>query len=242
MAGFRQHISVSGGIGVATGLTATMGFGFTPVQGMLVGYLTTLGGMLPDLDSSSGRPIRELFGVTAALVPMAFADELKKLGGNTETVLLLAVVSYLTIRFGGAWLLSKLAVHRGMFHSVPAMLIAAEVVFLTYRSESNTVRLLMAVGIALGFLSHLILDEIYAVQWNGLKIELNQFAGSAVKLFGKSLPANALTWLLLIGLTWFSFGSAGLIDEPPVPTGEDLREVLQDFSDVNQVSDRPSSI
>ena len=226
MAGFKQHISVSGGIGVATGLTATVGLGFTPVQGMLVGYLTTLGGMLPDLDSSSGRPIRELFGVTAALVPMAFADELRRLGGDMETVLLLAVVSYLSIRFGGAWLLSKLAVHRVMFHSVPAMMIAAEVVFLTYHSDSNTVRLLMAVGIALGFLSHLILDEIYAVQWNGLKLELNQFAGSAVKFFGKSFSANAFTWLTLAGLTWYSFGAAGIVDEPPLPTHDEIRQIL----------------
>ena len=240
MAGFKTHISVSGGIGVATGLTATVGLGFTPVQGMLVGYLTTLGGMLPDLDSSSGRPIRELFGVTAALVPMAFADELKLLGGNTETVLLLAVVSYLTIRFGGAWLLSRLSVHRGMFHSVPAMLIAAEVVFLTYHSDSNTVRLLMAVGIAIGFLSHLILDKLYAIQWNGLKLELNQFAGSAVKFFGKSFATNAVTWLMLIVLTWCSFGVAGLVEEPPLPTRDEIRQLLQDSS-ANQKSAQKSA-
>ena len=153
---------------------------------------------------------------------------MKKLGGNTETVLLLAVISYLVIRFGGAWLLSKLSVHRGMFHSVPAMLIAAEVVFLTYRSDSNTVRLLMAVGIALGFLSHLILDEIYAVQWNGLKLELNQFAGSAVKFFGKSFAANAVTWLMLIGLTWYSFGVAGIVEEPPLPTQDEIRQILHE--------------
>ena len=91
----------------------------------------------------------------------------------------------------------------------------------------------MAVGIALGFLSHLILDEIYAVQWNGLKLELNQFAGSAMKFFGKSFSANAVTWLLLIGLTWFSFGAAGLVDEPPVPTSDEIRQVLRDVPGVN---------
>jgi len=35
------------------------------------------------------------------------------------------------------------------------MLIAAEVVFLIFHSDSHTVRLLISVGIALGFLSHL---------------------------------------------------------------------------------------
>ena len=35
---------------------------------------------------------------------------------------------------------------------------------------------------------------------------VNQFAGSAVKFFGKSFATNAVTWLMLIVLTWCSFG------------------------------------
>jgi hypothetical protein len=74
----------------------------------------------------------------------------------------------------------------------------------------------------------LILDEIYAVQWNGLKVELNQFAGSAVKLFGKSFAANAFTWLTLAGLTWYSFGVAGIVEEPPeLPSADQVRTALE---------------
>jgi membrane-bound metal-dependent hydrolase YbcI (DUF457 family) len=46
----------------------------------------------------------------------------------------------------------KLTVHRGMFHSIPALIIAAEVTFLAYHSDDIKVRMLMAIGTGLGFL------------------------------------------------------------------------------------------
>ncbi|MFO0999054.1 MAG: metal-dependent hydrolase [Planctomycetaceae bacterium] len=52
-------------------------------------------------------------------------------------------------------------VHRGMFHSIPALIIASEVTFLAYHSSDMKVRILMAIGTGLGFLSHLVLDEMY---------------------------------------------------------------------------------
>ena len=55
------------------------------------------------------------------------------------------------------------------------------------------------------------------VQWNGFKLELNEFSGNAVKLFGKRFSANVFTWLTLAGLTWYSFGDAGIVDESPLP-------------------------
>ena len=54
MAGYREHISVSGLLGVTVGVGATYGFGFTPIQGAIAGCLTGVAGMLPDLDSASG--------------------------------------------------------------------------------------------------------------------------------------------------------------------------------------------
>ena len=226
MAGFQQHVSLSSGLGVATAVTATMGLGFTRSQGILAGYLTAIGGMLPDLDSEPGRPVRELSSLTAAIVPLLMLNHLREWCTEFDTALMLAAGMYLVIRFMGGWLLGKFTVHRGMFHSIPALFIAAELVFLSWKSESISVRLLMGCGIAIGFLSHLVLDEIYSVQWNGLMVELNQAAGSAVKFFSKNLFATAFTWLLLAGLSWLSYASViGL--EDPVPSPEAIREALQ---------------
>ena len=49
----------------------------------------------------------------------------------------------------------------------------------------------------IGFLSHLILDEIYSVDFMGARLRLNKYAGSALKLVSKSWPATVTTYLLL---------------------------------------------
>jgi hypothetical protein len=214
MAGYREHISVSGLCGVCYGVGTAYAFGFTPVQGALAGCLTWVAGMLPDLDSDTGKPIREVFSLVAAMAPLVLMRRLEEwCGGNLEAAVLAAIGLYAAIRYGAAAVLSKISVHRGMFHSIPAMLIAAELVFLAYRSDSMAVKLLMAGGVALGFLSHLVLDELYSVQWSGLRLRLNKAAGSAFKLLGRSYVPNVFTWTVLMFLTYLSLVDAGLIRE-----------------------------
>ena len=142
MAGYRTHISVSGALGVGYGIAGTALFGFTAVEGILAGVLTWFSGMLPDLDSASGRPVREVSSLLAAFAPFAMMGHLMQLGHNNyEVVTLMAVVLYVTIRYGGASILNRFSVHRGMFHSIPAMLIAAEIAFLAFRGSSVGVKL-----------------------------------------------------------------------------------------------------
>lgn len=209
MAAYREHLTTSCvlGIGVASGAIA---LGFTPVQGVLAGTITGIGGILPDLDSESGRPVREIFGVTAALAPLVMMRRLLEWGGNTDGAMLLAVLLYVSVRYGGATLLGLFAVHRGMYHSIPAMLIAGELAFLGYKSDQITMKLLMAGGIMVGFFSHLLLDEIYAVEWRGIRVKLNKFAGSAIKLTGKSWPANIFAYGLLFMLSYTVWIDGGL--------------------------------
>lgn len=214
MAGYRQHISFSGILGVAYGATAVYVLGFSPVQGVLAGVLTWMAGMLPDLDSQSGKPVREVFSLLGAIAPLTMMGHLQRWGGNAEGAMMLAVLLYLAVRYGGAYLIGKLAVHRGMFHSIPALFIAAELAYLAYESDSMAVRLLMAGGVGLGFLSHLVLDEIYAVESTGIRLRLNKAAGSAMKLFGKNFLPNVVTYSLLCVLTYAMFVDLGLLEDP----------------------------
>lgn len=214
MAGYREHISVSGLLGVGYGAAATFALGFSPVQGTLAGVLTWVAGMLPDLDSESGKPIREISSLLAAIVPLAMMGRLLEWGGDPEGAMLVAVGVYAGIRYGGSYLLRKLSVHRGMFHSIPALLIAAEATFLAYKSDAMPVKLLMAGGVGLGFFSHLLLDELYAVEWTGIRLRLNKFAGSALKLVGKSFVPNVVTYALLMVLTYAALVDAGLLEGP----------------------------
>lgn len=226
MAAYREHLSVSSLLGIGVGAGAYFALGFTPIQGALVGWLTALGGMLPDLDSQTGRPVREMFGLVAAIAPLALVGRVIGWLGldasSIEMTMLLIVVMYLTIKYGGQMLIGAVAVHRGMFHSLPAMLIAAEITYLVYPHESARVKLLMGGGVAIGFFSHLLLDEMYSVQWSGVRIKVKKSAGTAIKMFGKLFVPNVITYSLLLVLSWSVLVDVGIIrptdPEPLFPT------------------------
>ncbi len=219
MANFRGHITTSGLLGVGYGVGSAALCGFTPMQGALAGCLTAVGGLLPDLDLENSTPSRELFALTAAVAPLVLMPRLIQWGGSFEAAMFFSVVIYLIVRYCGATIVGKLTVHRGMFHSIPAMFIVAELVFLGYRSDEMSVRLLMGGGVTIGFLSHLILDEVCSVQFSGLRIKLAKSAGSALKMVGKSMVANLVTYVLLCTLTYGVLIEGGWLQAPEIKKG-----------------------
>ena len=215
MAGFREHITVSAMLGIAYGGGMSVLGPLNFVQGALAGWLTAIGGMLPDLDSPTSRPVRELFGLVAGLLPLLIAGRLLRwlnIPAGPETVMLTIVIMYLAIRYGGSDMVKKLAKHRGMFHSIPAVLIAGQLVYLTYPSDLERTKLLMAAGIALGVLSHLVLDEIYSVDVSGGRLRLKKSSGTALKWSGEAFTPNVVTYCLLMLLSYVTLAQAGWID------------------------------
>ncbi len=199
MASYRGHLAFSTALGAAYGAGAIWQFRMDWAPAVLGGGLTALGGLLPDLDSDSGVPVRELFGLAAALAPVLLLGRLEAQGLSIDQLLVVLSGIYLLIRYGAAAVFKKLTVHRGMFHSVPAMLIAGLLVFLAYH-EKFTVRLCLAGGVMLGFLSHLVLDELCSVDLSGAKLHLNKYAGSALKFGSPSWSATLATYAVLFGL------------------------------------------
>lgn len=207
MAGFRTHITVSTACGVASGVTAAIPLHHPPATAFLVGTLTAVGGMLHDLDSDSGRPVRELTALAAAVVPMLFYNRLIVTGLTHEGVLAVLVAGYLVIRYGVRHLFKHVTVHRGMFHSIPGMLICGLGVYLAYDcpAAQQSTRYVLAAGVMLGFLSHLILDEIWSVGFDGLAITLKSSAGSAFKFFSSSVWATAVCYGILGALGYLAY-------------------------------------
>ena len=207
MAGFKTHVSVSGLLGAAVGAYGAWQWQLDWGPCCLAAVLTTLGGMLPDLDSDSGKPIRELFGLAAAVVPILLLHRLRRLEFSHDQMLAILIGVYVLIRYGLAEYFKRMTVHRGMFHSIPALGITGLIVFLLYDHDDARVRWYLAGGAMLGFLSHLVLDELYAVDLRGFVPRLNNFAGSALKLFSPSWSANVFTYAILIvlgGIAWNS--------------------------------------
>jgi membrane-bound metal-dependent hydrolase YbcI (DUF457 family) len=231
MAGYREHITVSGILGVGWGCAAFLLGGFSLMQSIIAGVLTWVSGMLPDLDAEGGRPIRELTGLTSAFAPLLVVQHAHSLGMADDHVLFAGILVWALVRYGGSFLLAKLTVHRGMFHSIPAMLIAAELMFLVYPSQELRVRLLMGLGVGIGFLSHLLLDEVYSVQWDGARVRLAKSAGSALKIFGEDPLPNGIAMGLLLALTWAVLLKLEVIRDPariPAPEMYDMTGELPD--------------
>ncbi|SFJ32244.1 metal-dependent hydrolase [Planctomicrobium piriforme] len=221
MAAFREHITVSGMLGVGYGVAAMTLLGYSPAEAAVGGVLAGIGGMLPDLDIPTGRPGQEIFALTGSVAPLVLVGHIlkwSKLPANTEVMILLMLGMYVTIRYGAAWLIDKISVHRGMFHSIPAMLIAAEAIYLIYPNPNVTVKLLMACGVALGFFSHLLLDEVYSVGWSGPLPSLKKSFGTAIKLAGPTLGPTVVTYGLLAALTFVIGEQTGIIG-PPIEPG-----------------------
>jgi hypothetical protein len=222
MANFREHVTVSGLLGLGYGAGATLALGFTPVQGLLAGCLTGVGGMLPDLDSPKARPVQELFGVVAAVAPLLLVNrvmQVLQLASDPETVMALIVCMYPLIKYGGALLIDLLSVHRGMFHSIPAMIISGEVVYLAHPNSQVSARLLMAGGVCVGFLSHLLLDELYSVHLKDKRLQLKRSSGTALKLSGDKFAPNVLAYTLLATLTYAVLYDGGYLDQQPARRG-----------------------
>lgn len=201
MAGFKTHITVSSAMGVAYAGVAAGVYNVPIPTCILAGGLCGVSGMLPDLDSGPGKPLRESLAFAAAVVPMMMFDRARHMGLSPETMALAGGAIYLTIRFGIGWALRKYTVHRGMFHSIPAAIIATEIAFLVCASNSAAMRFYKAGAVFLGFMSHLILDEIWSVQMKGGRVQLKSSFGSAVKFVGKGVWPNVSTYGKLAILT-----------------------------------------
>lgn len=205
MASYRGHLMLAAPLGAAYGALALTRPDADWGTVILAASLTSVGGLMPDLDSDSGVPVRELFGMLAALTAVFLFQPLRETGYTIEQTLGMLIVAYFVVRYGVSRVFNYLTVHRGMFHSVPAMIISGMLIYLTYPSTDYHLKLYFAGGMMLGFLSHLVLDEIYAIDFNGLRIKTNQFAGTALKFTSPSWMATLVTYFILFGLGYLMF-------------------------------------
>jgi membrane-bound metal-dependent hydrolase YbcI (DUF457 family) len=231
MADFKTHIGTSCTLGA--GYAALGAYYGLPIEAALVaGGLCGLGGMLPDIDSDSGVPVRETMGFAAAVTPMLLVDRFQHLGLNYEQMVLAGGLSYLFVRFGIARLLMHYTVHRGMFHSIPALLIFSGVAFLLCGYGNLHLRYFKAGGVFLGAFSHLALDEIYSVQWTSGRWRFKSSFGTALKLWGDSAWGNFSVYSKLVIVAVLILSEPMIMEQygqlsPLVVNTEALREKLR---------------
>ena len=163
--------------------------------------------VLPDIDHDEAIPIREVFGILAALVPGMALPWLTRNYFDTETAICFFAAAYCGIRFVVAPIFKRFTVHRGIFHSIPFILLAGEAVALGLVGLGPRERVIIGASVVLGALTHLVLDEVFAVNFLGMKMKKS--FGTAIKLWAPSLPATLVCYAALVVLSWQLWSRVG---------------------------------
>ncbi len=204
MADFKSHITGSTLVGVAYGYWGVTSQGMSLESGILAGGLCSVSGMLPDLDSDSGVPLRETSMFIAAVLPMLMIHRFRDLGLSHEAMALAAMLVYIAIRFVAVEFFKRYTVHRGMWHSLPAAASAGLLAYLVMPCQDESVRVYKSLAVVVGFTVHLTMDEIWSID-TSRGFRLKKSFGTALKFFSKSTLANISVYgklFLLIYLAW----------------------------------------
>ena len=202
MGNYRQHLTFASGLGVLYAGAAYALGGVHWIYGSVAALLTSISGLLPDIDSQTGVEMKTFTGVLGVLAATAVWKGLDQLEPPTafELHLWAMVATYLVVRYGIRGIVGRLAVHRGMSHSFPTAAIWGSLAYLYYPSNEHSLRVMMAAGVILGFLSHLVLDEMFSVDLKGARV--NKAFGTAMKFWAPSIWSTLGIYALLSLLSW----------------------------------------
>jgi LexA-binding, inner membrane-associated putative hydrolase len=204
MGNYRQHITFAWVLGALYSVAAFLLMGVHWFYGTVATLLTTLGGLLPDLDSSSGVELKGFTGILGVLAAVAVWEAVGRAQPPPifEVHLWSMVLAYLAVRHGLRRVISRLAKHRGISHSLPTCAVWGLATYLFYPSRYHGLRLLMGAAVMVGFFSHLLLDEICSVDLKGARV--NKAFGTAIKLWAPSPWATMGMYGLLTYLSWMA--------------------------------------
>ncbi len=214
MANFNTHLAVAA---VGSGLCATVAMAghAAPHHYLLTLTLAgAIGGILPDIDLEKAVPSRILFsalGVIAAFIAL-FSFKAQY---SIAELWIVWLAAYLLVRYGVHAAFFERTRHRGIFHSLLAgafFMVLTAVIFDRVFGEAPALAWLTGLFVLIGFIIHLVLDEIYSVDIEGATIKKS--FGTAIKPFdfhswrGSALMAAAF--------------AAALAAAPPLQSFQDI--------------------
>lgn len=205
MANFTTHIAAGT---VVAGALATLTLAadvIAPENIVAVTMAGVLGSVLPDIDLKESRPSKAMFAGLAIFFSFAVLFNFATRFSIAE-LWIIWLGTLVAVRYGLHAVFHRLAVHRGIWHSILAALFSAAataVVFGHVLGKPDGVAWLAAGFMFVGFLVHLTLDEIYSVDVMDTRIKAS--FGTALKLFDWRHPmATASMALALVLAVWAS--------------------------------------
>jgi hypothetical protein len=150
-----------------------------------------LGSVLPDIDLKDSRPSRAMFAGLAVFFSFAVLFSVERKYSIAE-MLILWMGTLIAVRYVGKALFFHFSYHRGVWHSFLATALCAfftAVIYSKLLGRNDGVSWLAAGFMAIGYLTHLTLDEIYSVDVMDTRIKAS--FGTALKPFDFKHPGQS---------------------------------------------------
>lgn len=212
MGSFKQHVTCSTVTGIVIGGLAYQ-YGFSLPTCLLAGGLCSMAGMLPDIDSDTSRSFQECIYLAAGLCAFLVVQRLRAFDTDPDVIMLGGAGMFLFVRFVVGEFIKKSTAHRGMFHSIPAAIFSGQITFFI-SAGTATERLLKALALTTGYLSHLILDEICSIDSTGKELRLKKSFGTAMKFYdSKRAPAALILYAAIVFLGMTAVKQPELIEQ-----------------------------
>lgn len=203
MANFTTHIGAGT---VQAGVLATLTLAadvVAPENLVAVTLAGVLGSVLPDIDLKDSRASKMMFaglGVFSSFVVLfAFAEKY-----SVVELMVLWLGTLVAVRYGLHTLFHRLSVHRGVWHSLLAGLFFAAVTAIIMHyvlGRHEGVAWLGGGFLFLGYLQHLVLDEIYSVDVMNHRIKSS--FGTALKIFDSRYRAASAAMAIATALALY---------------------------------------
>lgn len=213
MANFRTHITVASAGGMLLAYAGWQLQWWASSQALLVVALTAFGGILPDIDADRSHSIRLIFNILS--IPALVLGVLILQPWLSSGQLLMACGGvYLAVRYLAGITFSRFTVHRGIWHSLLASLLCALLTTaVSFQLLSQPAWLAWSHGAAvwIGFVIHLLLDEIYSVDLEGAR--LKRSFGTALKFGDCRRPLSNMLMLIALLPLWPCLPPWGVLGE-----------------------------
>lgn len=192
MANFTTHIAAGT---VVAGALATLTLAadvVAPENLIAVTMAGVLGSILPDIDLKESRPSKAMFAGLGIFFSFAVLFSFA-LEYSIAELWILWLGTLVGVRYGLHAVFHRLAVHRGIWHSLLAAAfsaVATAVAFTLILGRHEGVAWLAAGFMFIGYLVHLTLDEIYSV--DVMDVRVKSSFGTALKLYDSRYPYASL--------------------------------------------------
>jgi membrane-bound metal-dependent hydrolase YbcI (DUF457 family) len=142
----------------------------------------------------------------SATVPMLMLERFRDMQLSNEAMALAAMVIYVVIRFLVVECFQRFTVHRGMWHSLPAAASCGTLAYLLMPSAAESARVYKSSAVVLGFLVHLVLDELWSLDFRRGRFRLKKSFGTALKFWGDNPWTNLVVYAKLALLMYLAWG------------------------------------